>query len=282
MDKTVARVSWHSVRHNMSWVSTSPRTQPPPWTNRTAASPALPAPAGKYLRTRIGPAGPGMAMSVASPMWGAVISVLDSVRAYSSRASSGERVHSGVAVAEDAQYSSASVSRSSCKLGDALPTPLTHHRSLGIAREPRIPIHEQRSHDVAPKRRGERDEGHGLIAIGQSRRILLGVQLPERLGCEHMMVGVTRQIVMHNIGDRSIAIPAVMRPDQRIFGPYQPIMLHVVDQLVKRAPDQTGEEEDQHAIPAGEDPGESKDGQRRKMRHDQFVSPRIRRKALAL
>ena len=95
------------------------------------------------------------------------------------------------------------------------------------------------------------------------------------------MVGVTRQIVMQNIGDRSIAVPAVMRPDRRIFDTHQPIMLHVIDQLVKRAPDQPGEENDQHALPAGEDPGESQDCQRHEMRQDEFVSPRIWGQTLA-
>src|SRR6476660_5813484 len=199
-----------------------------------AASPELPASAGTYRRMRIGPAGPGTARSFASPMWGGTISVFDSVRRYSSRASPGERVQSGVAVAEDAQYSSASVSRSSCKLGDALPTALAHHLALGLAREALIPIGEQLPHDVAPERRGERDEGHGLVAIGQCRRVLLGVQLPERFAGEHMMVGVSRQIVMQDVREGSIAVPAVVRHDRRIFDAHQPIMLHVVDELVKR------------------------------------------------
>ncbi len=95
------------------------------------------------------------------------------------------------------------------------------------------------------------------------------------------MVGVTRQIVMQNIGDRPIAVPAVMRPDRRIFDTHQPIMLHVIDQLVKRAPDQPGEENDQHALPAGEDPGESQDCQRHEMRQDEFVSPGIWGQTLA-
>src|SRR5262245_27117405 len=156
----------------MSCVSTSPRTQPPPCTNRMAASLDPPALAGSYLRMRIGPAGPATARSLASPIPGGAISVLERVRAYSSRASLGERVQSGVAVAEAVQQSSASVSRSSCKLGDALPTALTHHLALGLAREALIPISEQLSHDMAPERRGERDEGNGLVAIGQCRRVL--------------------------------------------------------------------------------------------------------------
>src|SRR6476620_1399295 len=119
----------------MSWVSISPRTQPPPWMNRMAAWPALPALAETYLRSRIGPAEPGTMRSATSPMCGGVISVLARVRRYSSRAASGERLHSGVAVAEDAQYNSASVSRSRVKLGDALPTSLAHHLTLGVAGE---------------------------------------------------------------------------------------------------------------------------------------------------
>jgi hypothetical protein len=68
------------------------------------------------------------------------------------------------------------------------------------------------------------------------------IQLPEGFGGKHMVVGVARQIVMHGIGDRPVAIPAVMRPDRRIFDTHQPIMLHVVDQLVEQAPDHAGEE----------------------------------------
>src|SRR3546814_2490294 len=129
--------------------------------NRIA--PAVPpAFAGEYRRNRIGPSGPGTARSRISPMTGAAISVLSSMRRYSLRASSGERHHSGVAGAEDAQCNSASVSRSRGNLGDALPTPLTHHRALGLAREALVPIDTQRPHDMAPQRRGERDEGHGL------------------------------------------------------------------------------------------------------------------------
>ena len=96
--------------------SMSPRTQPPPCTSRMAASAALPATAGTYLRSRIGPAGPGTARSLACPMSGGAISVLASVRRYSSRAAAGARLHSGVTVAEDTQCNSASVSRSSFKL----------------------------------------------------------------------------------------------------------------------------------------------------------------------
>src|SRR6186713_3255096 len=118
--------------------------------NRIAAPPVLPAFAGAYRRNRIGPSGPGTARSLISPMTGAAISVLSSMRRYSLRASSGERHHSGVAGADDAQCNSASVSRSRRNLGDALPTPLTHHRALGFAREALIPIREQRPHHVAP------------------------------------------------------------------------------------------------------------------------------------
>ena len=59
--------------------------------------------AATYFRKAIGPAGPGTARSLASPISGGTISVLLSVRRYSSRAASGERVQSGVAVADDAQ-----------------------------------------------------------------------------------------------------------------------------------------------------------------------------------
>src|SRR6476620_637773 len=119
----------------MSWVSMSPRTQPPPWMSRMAAWPTLPASTGTYLRSRIGPAELGTVRSATSPMSGGAISVLARVRRYSSRAASGERLHSGMAVEEDAQYNSASVSRSRVKLGDALPTSLAHHLALGVAGE---------------------------------------------------------------------------------------------------------------------------------------------------
>ena len=134
---------------------------------------------------------------------------------------------------------------------------------------------------MAPQRRGERDEGHGLVAIGQGRRVLVHIQLPEGLGGKHMMIGVTRQIVMHGVGDGSVAIPTVMRPDWRIFHAHQPIMLHVVDELVECAPDHAGEEDDEHALPPAEDPGERQDRQRHEMSEDHFVPPGIWGQAFA-
>ena len=96
-----------------------------------------------------------------------------------------------------------------------------------------------------------------------------------------MVVGVTRQIIMHSVGDGSVAIPTVMRPDRGVLHAHKPIMLHVVDELVECAPDHAGEEDDEHALPPAEDPGESEDRQRHEMSEDHFVSPRIWGQAFA-
>ena len=74
----------------------------------------------------------------------------------------------------------------------------------------------------------ERNEGHGLVAIGQSRYSLLGAHPPEGFAGEHMMVGVTWQIVVHGVRDGS-----VMRSDRRILDAHQTIVLHIVDQLME-------------------------------------------------
>ena len=90
------------------------------------------------------------------------------------------------------------------KLSDALPTPLAYDLALSVTRESRVPVEEQRSH-VAPERRSECDSGHGLIAIGQSRRGFLRVELPEGFAREHMMVRVPGQIIVERIGEGSVA-----------------------------------------------------------------------------
>ena len=65
------RVSWHSARQKMSWVSISPITQPPPCMKRMAASCLAPALRRRRIcAKRIGPAGPGTARSLASPISG--------------------------------------------------------------------------------------------------------------------------------------------------------------------------------------------------------------------
>ena len=58
-------------------------------------------------------------------------------------------------------------------------------------------------------------------------------------------------------------------------------MLHVVNKLVECAPDHAGEEDDEHALPPAEDPGEHQDRHRHEMSEDHFVPPGIWGKALA-
>jgi hypothetical protein len=48
-------------------------------------------------------------------------------------------------------------------------------------------------------------------------------------------------------------------------------MLHAVDQLVKQAPDETGEENGYYAVPPAEDSGKSQDCWRYEMRQHQFI-----------
>ncbi len=63
-----------SCWHRASWVSTLPITQPPPWTKSTTGSVSAPtevaAPTGRYTRTGISPAGPGMVRSWTSGGFG--------------------------------------------------------------------------------------------------------------------------------------------------------------------------------------------------------------------
>src|SRR5262249_50914795 len=64
------------------------------------------------------------------------------------------------------------------------------------------------------------------------------------------MLGVPRQIAVHRVGNRSMAIPAVVSRNKRAFGPDETIMLNVVDELMDGPADQRSSEQRKNAHPS--------------------------------
>src|SRR5262245_65180744 len=115
---------------------------------------------------------------------------------------------------------------------DTVPAPLTNKFSLGFARIILVPISQQSPHDMSPERRRQRDERHGLITVRQNRGLDMRLQLPEILrGC-HMVIRVTRQIVVQGVGDRSIAVPTMMRLHRVIFDAHKAKVLRSEERRV--------------------------------------------------
>ena len=136
-----------------------------------------------------------------------------------------------------------------------------------------IPINQQPPHDPSPERRRQRDERHGLITVRQRRSPLMRLQPPKIFRRCHMVIGVTRQVVVQGIRERSIAVPTMMLFHRMIFDEHEAEMLHIVDQLVEQTPEQPGGDDHEYPAGAGEDSGENDNRQGRDVAEDQSVAP---------